>query len=618
VGPKVDQNLGRKTPARTYQNLLDNAHDEALFDYYLTSQVVHLTLDGKTRELHEPALIDWFNPSPDGKWLLVKAVHRPYSYHVPASRFPAKLTVFDLESLHAVEIEDLPLADDVPIAFSSVRKGRRSVSWRADKPATLYLVEALDEGDAAREADFRDAVSTLEAPFDGEPTELWKTELRFGGVTWGDEGLAMGTEWWYADRRYRVHVLDPSKPGSETHVAWDLSWQDRYADPGDPVLSMGPFGWGVIHRDQDGRAYLAGDGYSPEGQFPFLDAWDPETGDTERVWQAADPWLERFVDVLDDGRFITRRQSSDDPPNYTLRTPGKRKVVQVTNFEDWAPAFADVHKEVIRYERADGLPLSATVYYPPGYDKKKDGPLPALFWAYPSEFKSRDDASQVIATSKSFDRPYASSHLFMLLEGYLIVDDPNIPIIGEGDVQPNDTYVEQLVSGAQAAVDAVVGMGIADPDKLIIGGHSYGAFTTANLLAHSDLFRAGIARSGAYNRSLTPWGFQGEERSYWEGIDTYIEMSPFTHAGKIDEPLLLIHGADDSNSGTYPVQSERFFEALKGHGATVRWVELPYEDHGYRARESVGHVLWEMLEWSNTWVKEAGPREAAVAEEAGE
>jgi dipeptidyl aminopeptidase/acylaminoacyl peptidase len=358
--------------------------------------------------------------------------------------------------------------------------------------------------------------------------------------------------------------------------------------------------------------WLSGAGYTPEGRFPFLDAWDPKTGETERLWQSEDPWLESVVDVLDDGRFLTRRQSSEDVPNYALRTPGRRKVVAVTNFKDWAPAFADVKKEVIKYQRDDGLPLSATLYYPPGYDKKKDGPLPALFWAYPSEFKSRGDAGQVTATTKSFTRPYGSSHLFMLLEGYLIVDDPNIPIIGEGDVEPNDTFVAQLVSGAQAAADAVVDMGVADRERLVVGGHSYGAFMTANLLAHSDIFRAGIARSGAYNRSLTPWGFQGEQRSYWEGLDTYIEMSPFTHAAKINEPLLLIHGANDSNSGTYPVQSERMYEALKGHGATVRWVELPYEDHGYRARESVGHVLWEMTRWSDTYAKEADARQDAA------
>ena len=609
TGPRIDENLGRKTPARTYQNLLASPHDEALFDHYLTSELVQFSMDGTERVWMASGLHISMSMSPDDGWMLVQTLKRPYSYHVPASRFPRTIQAVEGASLTPVLLSDLPLADDVPIAFNSTRKGRRQVGWRTDAPHTLYLVEALDDGDASKEAEFRDAVSLLEAPFDGEPTVLWKTRLRFDGIRWGTDGLAMGEEWWYADRRTRAVWLDPSTPGAEPREAWDRSYQDRYSDPGSPMMEPGPHGAWVLRQDADGALWFRGDGYTPEGQFPFLDRHDPATGETTRIWQAADPYLEEVVMALPDDRFITRRESQDSPPNYVMRTPGRSRAVAVTDIQDWAPAFADIEKEVIRYERSDGLPLSATVYFPPGYDRKKDGPLPAIFWAYPSEFKSRDDAGQVTATTKSFDRPYGSSHLFMLLEGYLVVDDPNIPIVGEGDTQPNDAYVEQLVSGAEAAVEAVVGRGYADRDRLVIGGHSYGAFTTANLLAHSDLFAAGIARSGAYNRSLTPWGFQGEERSYWEALDTYIEMSPFTHAAKIDEPLLLLHGANDSNPGTYPVQSERMFEALKGQGATVRWVELPLEEHGYRGRESVGHALWEMLRWADTYA--AGDTEAA-------
>jgi dipeptidyl aminopeptidase/acylaminoacyl peptidase len=598
AGPRVEENLGRKTPARTYQDLLQDAHDEALFDHYFTSRVVRVDLDGQTTELVPPGVVDWFMASPDGNWLLVSTLLRPYSTSVPASRFPARFTVQPLDgsATGARLLAELPLADDVPIAFSSVRKGRRDWGWRADAPATLWTVEALDGGDAAAEAEHRDQLSLLDAPFDAEPRPLWKSTLRFGGVTWGDDHLALVSEWWYTDRRERTHTLDPADGSAK--VLFDRSWQDRYGDPGEPLMVPGPHGHRVLHRDGDGRLWLAGDGHSAEGQYPFLDALDPATGKTERVWRAEDPWLEEVVAVLPDRRFLTRRESAVAPPNYVQRTAGKRrKAVEVTAFQDWAPPFAGIRKEVIRYQRADGLPLSATVYFPPGYDPAADGPLPALFWAYPSEFKSRDDAGQVTATTKSFDRPWGASHLYLLLQGVLIVDGPTLPIVGEGDVQPNDTYVEQLVSGAEAAVAAVTERGWADPARLVIGGHSYGAFTTANLLAHSDLFAAGIARSGAYNRSLTPFGFQGEERSYWEAMDTYVQMSPFTHAHKVNEPLLLIHGADDSNPGTYPVQSERMYEALKGHGAVARWVALPYEDHGYRSREAVGHTLWEMIRW---------------------
>jgi dipeptidyl aminopeptidase/acylaminoacyl peptidase len=187
--------------------------------------------------------------------------------------------------------------------------------------------------------------------------------------------------------------------------------------------------------------------------------------------------------------------------------------------------------------------------------------------------------------------------------GYAVFDDPSMPIIGEGDKEPNDSFVKQLVMSAEAAVNKLVELGIADRRKIAIGGHSYGAFMTANLLAHSDLFAAGIARSGAYNRTLTPFGFQREERTYWEAPEVYYNMSPFMHADKINEPMLMIHGHADNNSGTFPIQSERMFAAMKGHGGKARLVMLPHESHGYRARESILHVLWETDQLLENYVK---------------
>jgi dipeptidyl aminopeptidase/acylaminoacyl peptidase len=211
-------------------------------------------------------------------------------------------------------------------------------------------------------------------------------------------------------------------------------------------------------------------------------------------------------------------------------------------------------------------------------------------------------AGQVTKTENGFTRPHFTSILFLLTQGFAVLDDPTLPIIGEGETEPNDTYVEQLIAGAEAAIEYVVERGIGDRDRLAIGGHSYGAFTTVNLLAHTNLFKLGIARSGAYNRTLTPFGFQGEQRNFWEAADTYTQIAPFTHAHKITAPLLLIHGANDSNRGTYPIQTERLYEALKGLGATVRWVELPLEDHSYRSQEGVGHVLWEMVRWCKQYL----------------
>ena len=607
-GPTISENLGRKAPARTYTNLLSDAHDEALFEHYLTSEIVRVDLEGTVKGVLPAGLIAGVSPSPDGRYMTSRTLVGPWSYTVGIGRFGARIDVHDLETQAVVTVAELPLADDIPIHFNSTRRGLRTVSWRADVPHTLYTVEALDGGDGAAEAEFRDAVHLLDAPFDGEPRLLWKSELRYGGITWGDAHTALVNEYWRDDRRTRTWRIDPSDP-ADLAVVWDRSYQDRYSDPGTPVTHPNAYGWNVLQFPSPGTLLLSGRGYSERGVYPFLDRMVLETGETERLWEAEDPYYESIVDVLDaqGTQLLTRRQSQAMPPNYRVRTVGKKKATPLTDFPDPAPQFKEMHREVITYEREDGLPLSATLYLPPGYNAKRDGPLPTVFWAYPSEFKSRSDAAQVTSSSNRFSRPAGSSVLFLLLAGYAVVNDPKIPIIGEGDDEPNDTYVDQLVSGASAAVDAVVERGVADPDRLVIGGHSYGAFTVANLLAHTDIFRAGIARSGAYNRSLTPFGFQGEQRSYWEATDTYMEMSPFTHAAKINEPMLMIHGSKDPNSGTYPMQSARMYAALKGLGGTVRWVELPLEEHGYRARESVGHTLWEMIRWVDTYAGEEAP-----------
>ena len=610
-GPRIEENLGRTTPARTYSNLLQSPHDEALFAHFLTSELVHIQLDGQATVLLEAALVDEVTPSPDGAWVLVHTIERPFSYQVPASRFPRRTVAQQTAAPDSTTTNaEQPQADDVPVPFGSVRTGRRSVGWRADVAATLFLVEALDGGDAGAEAELRDLVSTWPAPFDGEPTPLWRSELRYGGMSWGDGATALASEWWYDTRQVRTWRIAPDDPAAEPGLLWDRSYQDQYSDPGRPLTTPGPFGRRVLRRTSDGHLLLSGKGASPEGVHPFLDRFDLETGEATRLWRSAEPYYEELTAVLDDDatRFVTRRQSKTEPPNYWLRRQGRKRATPLTRFEDWAPQFEDVTKQQLEYTRADGLPLHATLYLPPGYDARRDGPLPTVFWAYPSEFKSKGDAGQKTRSENTFTRPYGSSVLMMLLAGYAVVDNPTIPIVGEGDDEPNDSYVEQLVAGAEAAVKVVVDLGVADPDRLLIGGHSYGAFTAANLLAHTDLFRAGIARSGAYNRSLTPFGFQAEQRTYWEATDTYVLMSPFTHAPDIDEPLLMLHGAEDPNSGTYPMQSKRMYAAMKGNGGTVRWVELPLEEHGYRSRESIGHVLWEMVTWADTYVKGAEPR----------
>ncbi len=603
AGPRIEENLGRAAPARTYTNLLRNQEDVAQFEYYFTAALEEFSLTGARRRLLEPTLIAGVAPSPDGRYLLLTTLERPFSYQVPASRFPQRTVVLEAETgARVVRVADLPLADDIPIAIGSVRPGRRRVNWRSDQPATLTWVEALDGGDAGRAAAWRDALWQWPAPFAAAPRQLWQSEYRLGSLWWGRGDVALVSEWWFNTRQERLWRLQPEVSAAEPQLLLERNYQDAYQDPGEPLMQPGDYGQPVLHLSPDGEAaYFSGRGASPAGVYPFLERRSLRTGAASRLWQARDPYYEQVLAFGGEERpfLITRRQSQQEPPNlFYYRRWQEARPLALTEHGDRAPQFAAVRKELLTYRRADGVALSATLYLPPEYDPEA-GPLPTLFWVYPEEFLDPETASQVTATTNTFSRPFRASVLYLLLQGYAVVLNPSLPIVGVGGQEPNDTYVEQLVAGMTAAVDTLVERGLADPQRLLVGGHSYGAFTAANLLAHTDRFCAGMALSGAYNRTLTPFGFQGEQRNFWEAQETYLRMSPFTHADRITRPLLLIHGGADENMGTYPLQSERFYEALKGLGGTVRWVELPFEGHGYAARESVAQVLWELIQWGD-------------------
>lgn len=605
-GPRIEQNLGRETPARTYTNLLKNAHDEALFEYYLTAVLERVSLSGDRMPLTAATLIDEATPSPDGQWILLETIERPFSYQVPVGLFPRKKVVLDATGRVVFEVADLPLADNIPVNFDSVRPGRRIVWWRADRPATLFWVEALDGGDGRQPSPHRDAVHQLAAPFTDTPQRLWQTTLRFNRIVWGDDRRALALEYWHDTRQLRTWLLNPSDAATSPVLLDQRDAQDDYRDPGRALLTPNAYGWSTLLFDPTGQhLYLEGRGASPSGVRPFLDQWNLTTNTKLRLWQSQTSYHERVHSLLDAQaqQLIIYRQGTAEPPNYWLHDRETDQATPLTQFADPLPWFAGVRRQVVRYARADGLELSATLFLPPGYTAADDGPLPTLLWVYPQEYKSREAAAQVTAADNVFSRPWGYSPLFMLTQGYAVMMGPTLPIVGEGEAEPNDTYLEQLQMGAQAAVDYLVKQGVSDRGHIGIGGESYGAFTTANLLAHTDLFRAGIAFSGAYNRTLTPFGFQGEQRTFWQAQETYMQLSPFTHAAQINQPLLLIHGAADENSGTYPIQSERLYGAIKGLGGTARWVELPFEGHGYRSQEAIGHVLWEVLQWLEQYVR---------------
>ena len=605
TGPVIQESAGRAAPNRTYQDLLTSPADEALFEHYGTSRVAIIPLNGATRLIGDAGIHRSVQSSPDGRYLLVETARRPFSYVVPLTRFPMRIEIWDLDGKLVRRVTERPLIEEMSMAFDATIPGPRAATWRVDVPATVVWSEALDEGDPARSAEHRDRLLSLDAPFTGEPRTLLDVGYRISDLVWSSNGLALISEGWRKTRRTRTWAIAPT-PGAKPRLMFDRSSEDRYTDPGEFITVPGPLGTPVLLTTRDGKfAYLSGNGASPEGDRPFLDRIELATGKTTRLWRSQAPYYEYVVSVLDPDarRVITRRESVTDPPNYFLRDLRGGRMTALTDFKDPAPQFAGVTRELIKYKRADGVDLSATLYLPAGYERSR-GPLPFLVWAYPQEFKTAEAAAQVRGSPYYFVRPQGSSHLFVLTQGYGVLDDPAMPIVGEGTAEPNDTYIEQLVAGAQAAVDELVRRGVADRDRIAIGGHSYGAFMTANLLAHSDLFRTGIARSGAYNRTLTPFGFQAEERDFWKAQDTYMKMSPFTFAHRINEPVLMIHGEADNNSGTFPIQSDRMFAAIKGNGGVVRYVLLPSESHGYRARESVGHVLWEMVTWLDRYVKE--------------
>ncbi len=605
VGPEIRENAGQSAPSRTYQDLLSGAHDESLFEYYTASRVVMVTSEGDQREIGREGSIRRAEPAPGGDYLLVEILHRPFSYLVPHYRFPVRVEVWDLEGRVVRELVDAPLAENVPIAFDGVPACPRSFRWRNDANATVCWVEAQDGGDPSAAADLRDCVYALSEPFEGAPTLLQSLELRFAGLAWGDGAMALVAERWWQTRRARTWRFEPNGKTTDRELLFDRSWEDRYSDPGTPLLTSNAAGRSVLLTGDGGRhLFLVGNGASPDGEFPFLDRLDLNTKATKRLWRCEPPYYEQPIKLIDKAErlLLTLRESTERPPNVFMRALKAREVRELTTFPHPAPQLAEIRKELIHYRRADGIGLNGTLYLPPGYSVEQ-GPLPLLMWAYPREFKTADAAGQVTGSPYKFTRVDWTSPLPWLTQGYAVLDGPSMPIVGADGQEGNDSYVTQLVTGAEAAVEEVVRRGVADRNRIAIGGHSYGGFMTANLLAHCDLFRAGIARSGAYNRTLTPFGFQSEERTLWQAPEVYSAMSAFMHADKIKAPLLLIHGQADNNSGTFPMQSERLYNALKGHGATTRLVMLPHESHGYRARESVMHVFWEMTEWLARYVK---------------
>lgn len=605
-GPIVSVADGSVSQNRTYQDLLKNKTDEQNFETLVSSELYTFTIKGKKTLYKGKDLYSDQSFSPDGNYIMITTIKKPFSYIVPLRRFPQTSTVFDNKGQVIKVVNEVPLIEIMPKGFGAVHTNKRNMDWRNDKPATLFYVLALDGGDPASKVDFRDEVYTWDAPFTANPVAIAKTQQRFAGIEWGNDKTALLYDFWYDTRNLKTYLINPSTPTETPKIIFDRNYQDIYNDPGNFESKENQYGRNVL-AIENGELYLIGAGHSPSGQFPFIDAFNLKTLKSTRLYQSTLTNKKEDIQSIEDfekGLALVRIQSKNEYPNYYFRNyKQKGELEQITFNKNPFESIKDVEKEVIKYKRNDGVELSGTLYLPVGYDKTKKEKLPLLIWAYPEEFKDKSSAGQSSQNPNEFTFPYYGSFVFWVTKGYVVLDDASFPIIGEGDDEPNNTFIEQLVANGRAAIDAVDALGYIDRTKVAVGGHSYGAFMTANLLTHSDDFACGIARSGAYNRTLTPFGFQSEQRNFWDVPEVYSRMSPFFSAAKMKKPILLIHGEADNNPGTFTLQTERYFQALKGLGGDARMVLLPKESHGYSAKSNILHVLWEQEQFLDKHLK---------------
>ena len=602
-GPIISVAEGKVSQNRTYQDLLKNPTDEKNFETLIKSELKMVSLTGEVKDFLPSDLYIGSNFSPDGNYVLVTTLQRPYSYIVPYSRFPMTQKVYTVSGQLVKEVNSIPLVEIMPKGFAAVRTGKRSLYWREDQPSSLFYVEALDGGDPAKMVEFRDELFSWKAPFDAAPSSILKVKQRFEDVQFSDQALMLVTDSWYDTRNQKTYLVNLSD--NSYKIIFDRNYQDAYGDPGVFQLTKGKWGRDVLSINQN-KLVLFGDGFTKDGQFPFIDEFDLATLKTKRIYTANVPG--KKLDLIDfydlqKGQILVQLQSKSDYPNFFLLNIKNAKTTQLTFTKNPFEAIKNVEKQVIKYKRNDGVELSGTLYLPIGYDKVNKPKVPLLIWAYPEEFKDKNSAGQNKQNPNEFTFPYYGSFVYWVTKGYAVLDDASFPIIGEGTEEPNNTFIEQLVANGRAAIDAVDALGYIDRTKVAVGGHSYGAFMTANLLTHSEDFACGIARSGAYNRTLTPFGFQSEQRNFWDVPEIYGGMSPFFTANKMDKPILLIHGEADNNPGTFTLQTERYFQAIKGLGGKARMVILPKESHGYVAKENIFHVLWEQEQFLDKYLK---------------
>ena len=604
AGPVVQQNIGKAAPGRTYQDMIRSPYDEQVFEFMATAQLV-MNRNGIETKIGKPDMYASYTVSPDKKYIITETIRKPFSFLVPAGGFPTTVSIKDMSGKIVKVLAELPSSETTPSGNDNIQNVTRGYQWRDDEGATVIWSMPLDSGLIKNKIEYHDAVYSLAAPFTGVAKELFKTTMRYRGVAWGNDNFAWVSEGLQGKQTLKVSRYNPSLGTMET--LFQRNSTDAYNSPGSPVTEKNKYNRDVIRVVNNSLLLNNTVGSSPGGDLPFLAGYDLATKKSEILWRAKEGVYESIVDVIDPENLIllTRRETQVDVPNYYIKNLKLRIADKpLTAFTNPYPSLQGVTKQKIKYKRADGVDLTGDLYLPKGYNKEKDGPLPVIMWAYPREFNNAADAAQIRGSKDRFTGISWGSPLFQVTQGFAVLDNAEMPVVStDTSKKPNDNFLEQLRLNAEAAINTLSDMGVGDRNRMAVGGHSYGAFMTANLLAHTNLFKAGIARSGAYNRTLTPFGFQGEDRTYWQAPELYNTMSPFNYAHKIKTPLLLIHGDSDDNPGTFPINSERLYAAVKGHGGTVRFVSLPYEAHSYRGKENLLHMLWEQDAWLKKFVK---------------
>jgi dipeptidyl aminopeptidase/acylaminoacyl peptidase len=600
IAPKTEESFGKNAQLRTYSNLLETNFDMKLFEYFFTSQFVKIDIDTKSEmKIGTPGIYRSFTQSPDGRYFLVRTVNKPYSYTLPYTRFGSSWLILDSNGNLIKDLVTKPVQDEIPIG--GVETGIRSPEWIPQESSTLCWIVAGDGGNPKKKVPYRDSFYKLKAPFDKKPSLFLKTKNRgyISGFT-SEKGRLFYIDY-DRDNEWMSTFYGSYDASIGDKMLFTRSENEKYEHPGDFVTEKLSNGFRVI-KVIKGNVYLYGQGYSENGNFPFMQKFTLKNGKKEIIFKCADKSYENFIGFTgkDHDRICITFETPAEPRNYFSVDLATGKRTQITTNINDASVLKEIKSELITYRRSDSITLGGKLYLPPDYDENKKYPL--VIWAYPREFAELSTAGQITGSNYTFTRFWGYSIKYLVLHGYIVFDGASMPIVGNVEKR-NDTFVEQIRMNAEAAIDHLDSLGFIDRNRVAVGGHSYGAFMTANLLAYTDLFKAGIAFSGAYNRTLTPFGFQSEERTYWQAKDFYNKASPFSNAEKIKTPLLLIHGANDDNPGTYPLQSERMYAAIKGNGGNARLVILPYEGHGYDSRESNLHVLAEMCEWLDRFLK---------------